>query len=108
MTIVEKNRRAAGAILANAKGLGADVTVLCGDVFTALPAGTSFDGVLADPPYALPRQPIVAGLAPWVAGWLVLEGDTDGAAPLGVDGLCVARERVYGGTRLWVFERESG
>lgn len=109
VVIVERQRRAVRTIQANVDALGAsgDVEVLAGDVLTLAGGLGAFDGVLADPPYALERQPIVDALVPCATDWLLLEGDLSGPAPVGAGSLVMARERCYGGTRLWVF-REGG
>src|SRR5262245_52587878 len=54
-TAVEENRRYAAAIETLAKELDANVNVIAGDVFKALPKLGAFDLVYADPPYELGR-----------------------------------------------------
>jgi release factor glutamine methyltransferase len=70
----------------NAERLGAKVELARGDLFAALPAGSRYDVVAANPPYVPTRE--LAGLARELAHEprLALDG--------GVDGLLVARRLV--------------
>ena len=103
--IVERDRRAVRSIRANASGLGAEVDILHGDVLGMVGRLVPVDVVLADPPYAMDPEPIVAQLAPLVKRQLVLETDKEASVPAQVGGLVLGKSRNYGGTRLCIFER---
>ena len=107
VVVVEKNRAAGRAIQANADDLDASIRVQLGDVLRLLPALGGFDGVLADPPYAMNPGPFLELAAPAVHDWLVLESDVRMDVPDAVDGLARARARRYGDTMLHLFRRPS-
>jgi 16S rRNA (guanine(966)-N(2))-methyltransferase RsmD len=97
---VERDRRAAGIISANASALGLDgpgVRVVQGDVLAHLGTAAGADVVFADPPYAFAGWPdLLAGLAVrGFAGLAVLEAGEEVETAPGWD---VLKVRRYGGT----------
>jgi 16S rRNA (guanine966-N2)-methyltransferase len=107
VTIVERRASTARAIRQSARALGAEVDTRVGDVLRLAPDLGPFDGVLADPPYALEPAPILATLAPLARGWLVFEAEAHRRPPEAAGGLSLARERRFGGTVLWVYRLEA-
>ncbi|MCB9685663.1 MAG: RsmD family RNA methyltransferase [Alphaproteobacteria bacterium] len=106
VVVVERDPRAVAAIRANIRALGASLEVVAGDVLALVPGLGRFDLVLVDPPYALDPGPILARLAPAVAGSLVLEHDASSEPPP-VAGLVLDRRKGYGGTALAVYRAEE-
>ena len=106
--LVDDDPAAVRAMQTNVTDLGLRATVVDVDVARFL-TGTPvrFDVVLADPPYDEDVDPVLAGLAPWVAdgGVLVLERRTRGPAPAVPEGFELARSRRYGEATLWYFPR---
>lgn len=106
--LVDDDPVAVRVLQANVADLGLTATVVDASVARFL-AGTPvrFDVVLADPPYDEDVDPVLAGLAPWVAddGVLVLERRTRGPAPAVPEGFELARSRRYGEATLWYFPR---
>lgn len=108
VTVVERDGRALRAIRANADALGAVLELVRADVLAwAGGCEAPFDLVLADPPYAEAVGPVVAALAPLVAGTLVLEQAASRPTPE-VPGLVLDRRKEYGGTALLLFDRRDG
>ncbi len=105
-TLVENDPRAVAVLEANVQALGLPATVLAIDVVRYL-AGPPvvYDLVLADPPYDVAVDPVLATLRPWLApdGVLVVERRTRGAAPAVPDGFVAERDRRYGEATLWYF-----
>lgn len=105
VTIVERDRKAYRRILENAEALRADVQILQGDIRELANTFSTFELVLADPPYALEPTPILVALAPLVADRLILETDSRTSMPSTAGDLTLAKTRSYGGTSLSVFSR---
>jgi len=105
VTVVERNRRQAQTIRDTAKRLGAQWTVACGDSVAMAAALGMFDFVLADPPYALVTESLVANLSTCVGGTLVLEADGRVALPDVVGDLSRLRRKRYGNTSIHVYVR---
>ena len=110
VTFVDSDRRTLAVAKDNAAALGVDARC----TFTPASAGRALadlddgavDVAFVDPPYAFDTASLVADLARVLApgGLLVLERDRrarDHAPP----GLDVVRDRVYGDTRVVVYER---
>lgn len=104
VTVVERDRAALRRIQENARALGAEVRIVAGDVLRLADTLGAFDGVLVDPPYAMPPGPALEALAPLARSWLVLETDAGTDAPP-TGSLQLDRRRVYGGTALAVYRR---
>lgn len=106
--LVDDDPVAVRVLRANVTDLGLAATVVDATVARFL-AGSpvAFDVVLADPPYDVDVDPVLAGLAPWVAdqGVLVVERRTRGPAPAVPEGFELARSRRYGEATLWYFPR---
>jgi 16S rRNA (guanine966-N2)-methyltransferase len=111
VTLVERDRRTASLIAANARGVGCTVAeVVTASALTAVsrtPAA-SYDVVFADPPYPVPTTEVEQLLAALVGhGWLrddslvVVERAFRGDPLTWPDGLAGDRERRYGETVLW-------
>jgi 16S rRNA (guanine966-N2)-methyltransferase len=109
--LVEKDRRTAQLVAANARELGlARARVVGGTVRSTL-AGrpeAAYDLVLSDPPYPLEDQEVDADLAALVAhGWLadeamvVVERSRRSPEPRWPAGFGSTRRRKYGETTLW-------
>jgi 16S rRNA (guanine966-N2)-methyltransferase len=66
---VEKDSTLAGALSAQAESFGVQPRIIRQDALSFLGAVPSqrFDIVFLDPPYALPIEPLVAALAPWLS-----------------------------------------
>ncbi|MEZ4240260.1 MAG: RsmD family RNA methyltransferase [Myxococcota bacterium] len=103
VVVVERDRRAAAAIRANAAALGADVDLRAGDVLALAADLGAFDVVFADPPYRDPAAPVIAALAPLVRGVLVLEVADATPTPAPPPGMALDRRRAYGDTALAVY-----
>ncbi len=102
--VVEKQSRAARAIreAARALDLADRMRVRVGESPRDAPPGP-FTLVFVDPPYALDPAPLLVGLAPRVAGLLVLEHARRTPAPE-VPDLRRMRTRRYGDTCLTLYE----
>jgi 16S rRNA (guanine966-N2)-methyltransferase len=114
-TFVEHDRRALAALRRNVASTGLDeVEILATDVGRALRdrsmggASGQVDLVLADPPYALSADALVAVLRAllergWLAGdaVLVVERPARETPPMWPDDLAVLSHRRYGETVLW-------
>ncbi len=109
--LVEKDRRTAQLVAANARELGlARARVVGGTVRSTL-AGrpeAAYDLVLSDPPYPLEDHEVEADLAALVAhGWLadeamvVVERSRRSPEPRWPAGFGSTRRRKYGETTLW-------
>lgn len=113
VTLVERDRRTAAVISANAAALGfAGADVLVAPVGTTLarpprPMRPPYDVVYLDPPYPLPDPDVDAHLAALAAAWVVpgamvvVERSSRSRAPAWPDGFGDTRERRYGETTLW-------
>lgn len=111
VVLVERDKRAAGLIVRNARSLGcAAARVRSSAVSSVLagPADAAFDVVFSDPPYDRPDARVAEDLAALVAGgWLaagavvVVERSSRGPAPRWPAGLEADGERRYGETTLW-------
>jgi len=106
VVVVEPDRRAARSIQENADGLGAALEVHRGRVERVIGSLGRFDGVLADPPYERPVEPVLGGLCQAVDGWLVLESDRQAEVPARAGPLALCRTRHYGGTSLHLYRRD--
>jgi 16S rRNA (guanine966-N2)-methyltransferase len=103
VTIVEKDRRILADIRARADAIGADVITRPGDALALGATLGRFDGVIADPPWALDVGPIAAALGPLATRWFVLEADAKTTAPDRLGALPLDRMRSYGRSNLWVY-----
>ncbi|MEB3330222.1 MAG: 16S rRNA (guanine(966)-N(2))-methyltransferase RsmD [Candidatus Sericytochromatia bacterium] len=109
VVVVERARPALAVIAANVRATGLQVEVLPLEVEAAVTrlAGTPFDVVFLDPPYALDPLPLItridaAGLvAP--TGRLVLEHDARREAPARLARLARLSTRRYAGTALSLY-----
>jgi 16S rRNA (guanine966-N2)-methyltransferase len=110
--LVERDRRTAALVRANATTLGCRVArVVTGSVRTVLtegPVDAPYDVVFADPPYATADDRVGGDLQVLVdAGWLadgavvVVERPTRGGPVSWPAGLVGDRSRTYGETTLW-------
>jgi 16S rRNA (guanine966-N2)-methyltransferase len=120
VVLVEKSRSALSVLRRNleAIGLGADrARVMALDVALALGAlrraGSRFDLVFADPPYALAARAlpqVLAELGPLLSAdaRVVLEHGDDLEPPAAPDGLLFLRSKRYGETVLSFYETPSG
>ena len=111
VTLVERDRRTAATVRANASALGCRVArVVTGSVRTVLtdgPADGPFDVVFADPPYATTDDRVAGDLRALVDhGWLapgavvVVERPVRGGPVTWPPGLLEDRVRTYGETAL--------
>ncbi len=112
VTLVERDRRTAGTVRANADAVGCrSARVVTASVSTVL-AGSVVDGpydvVFADPPYATTSERVAGDLHALVdGGWLaagavvVVERPTRSGPVAWPDGLVEDRVRTYGETALW-------
>ncbi len=98
VTVVERRSRVARQIRTTAELLGAPLEVRVGDVLQ-LELGC-FDGVLADPPYAMDPALILPRLR--TRGWLVYEASRSATLPADLGGLILVRERIFGDTKVWI------
>jgi 16S rRNA G966 N2-methylase RsmD len=111
VVLVERARPALGVIEANVAATGLGVEVLPLDVEAAVTrlAGTPFDVVFLDPPYAMDPLPLIARIdaAGLVAraGRLVLEHQVEREAPQHLARLHLTATRRYAGTALSVYAR---
>jgi 16S rRNA (guanine966-N2)-methyltransferase len=105
-TLVDDDPLALRVLRQNVEETGLPATVVDADVSRFL-TGTvsSYDVVLADPPYATELD--LAAVLPWLAedGVLVVERATRGADPKPPEGLEELRSRRYGEATLWYFRR---
>lgn len=108
VTVVEQSARALSAIRTAGLAIGADWSVVRGDVFVVGPSLGRFDLVLADPPYAMPAAQLLTGLAPMVGGLLVYEADARADVPERLAGLRIEKRRALGSTALHLFRQEEG
>jgi 16S rRNA (guanine966-N2)-methyltransferase len=110
--LVERDRRTAGTVRANAAALGCRVArVVTGSVRTVLtegPVDLPYDVVFADPPYATADDRVAGDLCALVeGGWraagavVVVERPTRGGPVTWPEGLVEDRSRTYGETALW-------
>lgn len=116
VTAVERRPRVARLLRRAGASIGADAgagwRVEVGDVLARAPDLGPFDGVLADPPYADAPEPVLGALGPTARRWLVYEARRGVALPprWTVPGgvLRLRRERAFGDTVLWIYDREDG
>jgi 16S rRNA (guanine966-N2)-methyltransferase len=106
-TLVESDRVACRTINANLDKLGLHATVLCQDALRALATDRStYDLILADPPYDYDRLP---ALAPHLGRVLAPDGllvyQTEARVEPEIEGLRVRTSRKYGSARLTLFEQ---
>jgi 16S rRNA (guanine(966)-N(2))-methyltransferase RsmD len=106
-TLVESDRAACRTINANLDKLGLHATVLCQDALRALSTDHStYDLILADPPYGYDRLP---ALAPHLRRVLAPDGvlvyQTEAREEPAIEGLHVRTSRKYGSARLTLFEQ---
>jgi 16S rRNA (guanine966-N2)-methyltransferase len=111
VTLVERDRRTASMISANARELGFNrVHVINGSVAGALarPPAAPYDIAFLDPPYSQPEEDVAADLSALVGhDWLVpgamvvVERGSRGPEPAWPEGLKGSREKRYGETVLW-------
>ncbi|HEV7207211.1 MAG TPA: 16S rRNA (guanine(966)-N(2))-methyltransferase RsmD [Mycobacteriales bacterium] len=102
-TLVEREPGAAAVIRRNVDELGlsgATVVATTVERYLAL-TPEPYDLVLADPPYAMDLDPVLAALVPWVLSDVVIERATRGREPQWPAGLAAVRSRKYGDTTLW-------
>lgn len=111
-TLVERDRKTARVVEGNvaALGVGAQARVVVDDAarFLRTAADGAYDLVLVDPPYALSLDALAGDLARVVArgGLLVLERDRRSPpVDLEATGLRGVRDRLYGDTRVFVYQR---
>jgi len=115
--LVEADPRTARVARRNVAALSAGpaVRLVVGKVAHVLaagPAGSPYDVVFADPPYAVPEDELTAALAALVdGGWLAadavvaVERSSRSPEPGWVPGLTPQRCRRYGETTLWYGRR---
>ncbi|HMY09045.1 MAG TPA: 16S rRNA (guanine(966)-N(2))-methyltransferase RsmD [Marmoricola sp.] len=111
----ESQAKAQDVIKANARDLGVRALIWPGPVERTLASGKAraFDLVLADPPYPLSEDDVVAFLAQLTAGWLrdgaivVLERSTRSVEPRWPQGLGVLNSKTYGETKIWYLAYEE-
>jgi 16S rRNA (guanine966-N2)-methyltransferase len=95
------------------RGVTCAFEVRCADVRDALKTlGRQFSLVFADPPYEIDPAPLLEEIAQrsvlWPGGWLVLEMSKRSASGTGGGRfLKLAREAVYGDTRVCYFRADS-
>lgn len=109
--LVEKDRRTAQLVVANARDLGLSAARVVGGTVRSTLAGrpeAAYDLVLSDPPYPLPDEEVDADLRALVEhGWLadeamvVVERSRRSPEPGWPDGFGSTRRRKYGETTLW-------
>ncbi len=100
VTAVERNRRALAELRHHLAALDASIRLVAGDVVKKAPTLGRFDIVYADPPFALPAEPIVTALASCVAGRLLLEASEHTVVPDQMGGLVRERIRSFGSVRV--------
>lgn len=103
VTIVERDRRALAGLRERGRQLGADWTVLGGDIFARASRLSIFDGVFLDPPYRMDPVAVVERLGHLARSWLVVECDRSKVAPRFAGELPLDRERDYGKSALWIY-----
>lgn len=108
VTCVERDPAHARGIAANAADLGGRIDLRVGDVAALAPTLGTFDGVLADPPYADDPARWLTILAPLASSWLAYEADAGRRAPPRAGRLRLDRARDFGGTALWIYRSEEG
>lgn len=106
VTAVEQRPDVAKGIRAQAEALGVSLRVEVGDGVRLAATLGPFDGILADPPYAVDAASVVAALGPHARRWLVVECAAGARAPATAGALVLTRARSYGDTELWVYEAE--
>jgi 16S rRNA (guanine966-N2)-methyltransferase len=111
-TFVERAREVIAVLRRNLRELGLEAEVLERDAARALGKlpDAAFDLVLADPPYARAIDEawlteVARVLAP--GGLLVLERAARDQPPPALDGLPLSDERVYGSTKVFIYELEE-
>ncbi len=108
VTITEIGRRAFQDIVLRRDQLGlsaGQVAVECADpLLLTTPIG-EFTGVIADPPWDLPVEPILGALAHRATRWLVLEAEEKTTCPQAFSGMELVKMRTYGRTALWFYRR---
>ncbi len=109
VTFVETDAQARAAIAANARALGAEVTVAAHSA-AQLPRGPVFDLILADPPYVAGSGTAVAQTverAGWLApgGWLAIE--TARRDPVAAGEFSLEAERDSARARLTLLRRQA-
>ncbi len=108
VTIVEKRPQAARVLKEAGQSVAAAWNVVVGDSLKVAPRLGPFDGIFADPPYALDPGPILELLAPLAEQWLVFETDVDRQLPGAVGHLELYKRRDFGQTSLWVYFAQEG
>ena len=114
---VESDRRAAAVVADNVATTGLGVRVVTSPVerFAARAADVAYDVVIADPPYPLANDDLVAVLASLTTnGWLaagatlVVERSARTPEPEWPGGLARDRRKDYGETTLWYVHADRG
>jgi len=108
VVITENSDRAFRDILLRRQQFGltaADVRVERVDVLNAGEGLGAFTGVLADPPWSLPVEPLLEALAPRAGRWLVFEAENTTRCPEHCGALQLVQHRSYGRTTLWFYRR---
>ena len=105
VTVVEQNGRAYRDIVSRGKLLEANWSTKRGDVLKLAHQFAPFDIVFADPPYALPLEPILEALGPLADETLIVESLADFEPPTHQSGLALDRKRTYGNSALSVYRR---
>jgi 16S rRNA (guanine966-N2)-methyltransferase len=103
VTVCEKRPAVVSEIRRRSKDLGANLAIHRGDVLALLKGFEPFDGVFADPPYALDPLPICAKLGSIAKRWMVAEVQRGAVPPDTAGTLTFDRVRRYGDSELWVF-----
>ncbi len=104
LTVVERDRRAAGRIATTARDLGVALELVRGDAARFLArARRRWDLVLLDPPYADDPALWARRAAPRVGRLLVVEHRAGEALPDRLEGLVLDRRRRYGDTVVGLF-----
>lgn len=107
---VEQRRAVADVLLRSAQALGATGqgwSMVVGDVGRRVGALGTFDGVLADPPYADDPSRWLEVLGPAATRWLVYEAPAAARLPSRVGDLALDRPRPFGNTTLWIYQAED-
>ncbi len=103
VTVFERDRRVFKGIEARGKALGATWEVVNADVLAWAGRLDPFDGIFADPPYAMEPGAVIAALGPLAQTWFVIEVAKGAEVPEAAGALTLDRRRVYGGTELIVY-----
>jgi 16S rRNA (guanine(966)-N(2))-methyltransferase RsmD len=112
-TFVERGKPALTALRANLVAVGLEGRVVAADVDAFLGrAGESFDLVFVDPPYRLSLalvDKVLEGVAARleVEGVMVVHRRAGEDAPAAPAGARLIDERRYGGTRLWIYQKDE-